>query len=81
MAVQDQERARLMRQQIASEFPILADADHTCADSYQVYNAFGDGVAVPAVFVVNPEGELVWSYIGRDAGDRPSTEQILRHLP
>jgi peroxiredoxin len=70
-----------MRQQTAAQFPILADLNHTCADSYRVYNALGDGVAAPAVFVISPAGEIVWSYVGRDAGDRPSAEQILARLP
>jgi peroxiredoxin len=59
----------------------LADADHAVADAYGVFNLLGDGVATPAVFVVDPAGHIIWSHIGHDAGDRPSPSEILTHLP
>ena len=81
VAVQDQAQAGLMRRQTGAEFPILADVTHLTANQYNVYNVMGDGVAAPAVFVINSAGEIVWSYIGRDAGDRPAPDQILSRLP
>jgi len=81
VAFQDAARAQTMAQLIAASFPILADANHAVADAYGVFNLLGDGVATPSVFVIDPGGRIVWSYIGQDANDRPSPGQILSHLP
>jgi peroxiredoxin len=70
-----------MAQLISAGFPILADANHAVADAYGVFNLLGDGVATPSVFVIDPGGRIVWSYIGKDANDRPSAAQVLSHLP
>jgi len=81
VAFQDTARARTMAQAIGADFPILADANHTVADAYGVFNLLGDGVATPSVFVIDPAGRIVWTYVGQDANDRPSAGQILGHLP
>jgi peroxiredoxin len=65
---------------VQASFPILADTDHAVADQYGVFNLLGDGVAAPAVFVIDPGGRIVWSYIGRSATDRPSVDDIVAHL-
>ena len=61
-------------------FPLLADPDHAVAEAYGVYNLLGDGLATPAVFIVDPSGNLVWSYVGQNAADRPSVDKILENL-
>jgi peroxiredoxin len=81
VAFQDTARAQTMAQLISAGFPILADANHAVADAYGVFNLLGDGVATPSVFVIDPSGRIVWSYIGKDANDRPSAAQVLSHLP
>ncbi len=81
VAVQDAARAQTMQRLVGAEYPILADADHAVADAYHVYNLLSDGVAAPAVFVIDARGEIVWSYIGKDANDRLPAAQILLNLP
>ncbi len=66
---------------VQAPFPMLADADHRVAEAYGVYNLLEDGYAAPAVFVIGRDGRIAWSYVGRAADDRPSTQQILDHLP
>ena len=51
------------------------------ADAYGVYNLLGDGVATPAVFIIDQSGQIVWSYVGQSASDRPSVQTILETLP
>jgi peroxiredoxin len=68
-------------QLVGAEYPILADVNHAVADAYGVFNLLNDGVATPSVFVIDPAGYIVWSYVGRDINDRPSPEEILSHLP
>jgi peroxiredoxin len=70
-----------MAQAIGAVFPILADANHAVAESYGVFNLLGDGVATPSVFIIDPGGRIVWSYLGQDANDRPSTKEVLSRLP
>lgn len=70
-----------MAQLVRAEYPILADVNHSVADAYGVFNLLNDGVATPSVFVVDPTGRMVWSYIGRDIDDRPSPDEILSHVP
>ena len=81
MAFQDTARAQTMAQLIGASFAILADANHAVADAYGVFNLLGDGVATPSVFVIDPAGRIIWSYVGRDANDRPPAGQVLDHLP
>jgi peroxiredoxin len=81
LAVQDTAQAQRMAQAVGTSFPILADPDHHVAEAYGVYNLLGDGVATPAVFVIDQTGQIVWSYIGRDISDRPNAQTILDHLP
>ena len=60
---------------------VLADSDHRVAEAYGVYNLLNDQVATPAVFIINPNGQISWSYIGSGVNDRPSVETILANLP
>lgn len=81
LAVQDVVRAQAMLQAAQASFPILADVDHAVADAYGVYNLLGDGVATPAVFIVDKSGQIAWSYVGQSASDRPTAQTVLDHLP
>lgn len=64
-----------------AQFPMLSDADHGVADAYGIYNLLGDRYAAPATFVIDQRGEIVWSYVGQSAADRPAPQEILNHLP
>jgi len=81
LAVQDVANAQLMDTAVQADFPILADANHAIADAYGVFNLLGDGVAAPAIFVIDRQGRIVWSYIGTGISDRPPSAEILSHLP
>lgn len=81
LAVQDQNGAQASVTDAGVTFPILADPDHRVADAYGVYNLLGDGVAAPAVFVIDKSGQIVWSYVGQHINDRPDNQTILANLP
>ncbi len=81
LAVQDQAGAQTARQETGATYPILADADHRVAEAYGVYNLLGDGVATPAIFIIDKSGQVVWSHIGQNVADRPSNQTILENLP
>jgi peroxiredoxin Q/BCP len=81
LAVHDAAGAQRVAQVTGAVFPILADSDHAVADAYEVYNLLGDGVATPAVFIIDKKGRIAWSYVGQNFSDRPSVEMILENLP
>jgi peroxiredoxin len=60
---------------------MLADPAHRAAESYGVYNLLGDGLATPAVFVIDTDGRIAWSHVGQHANDRASVQMILEQLP
>jgi peroxiredoxin Q/BCP len=81
LAVHDVAGAQRVAQATGAAFPLLADPDHKVADAYHVYNLLGDGIATPAVFIIDKQGNIVWSYIAKDANDRPASQTILQNLP
>lgn len=81
LAVHDVAGAQRVAQVTGASFPLLADPDHKVADAYKVYNLLGDGIATPAVFIIDRSGNIVWSYIGQNTDDRPSSQTILKNLP
>ncbi len=62
-------------------YPMLADPTHQVAEAYGVYNLLGDGLAAPAVFVIDTDGRIVWGHIDQRPGDRSSVQTILEKLP
>jgi peroxiredoxin len=66
---------------IEPPYPVLADSEHEVSEAFDVYDLLGTGYAAPSVFVINTSGDIVWSYIGQSATDRPSATAILEHLP
>ncbi|GAB4536319.1 MAG: hypothetical protein Kow0063_21650 [Anaerolineae bacterium] len=81
LAVHNLTAAQRVAQLTQAPFPVLADPDHAVAEAYGVYNLLGDHIATPAVFIVDSSGEIVWSYVGQSAADRPGVETILENLP
>ena len=81
LAVQEVSGAKLIADITNVDFPILADPQHLAASAWGVYNLLNDNTATPSVFVIDTQGRVVWSYIGKDANDRPSALQILEQIP
>jgi NADH-dependent peroxiredoxin subunit C len=61
-----------------AEFLVLADPAGTAVRDYGVFNLLGDGVAAPALFVIDGAGAIQFTYVGSHAGDRPPAEEVLR---
>ncbi len=70
-----------VQQNIGVHYPVLADPDHRVSEAYGVYDLLGDGVAAPAVFIIDRAGQIVWYQVGANAQDRLGAETILNHLP
>ena len=61
-------------------FPLLADFEPkgAVARAYGVYRD-GDGITERALFVIDPQGTIVWSYVS-PIGQNPGADGILRAL-
>lgn len=63
---------------------IISDRGAKIARNYDVY-VFAPGggrnmkikQAVPSKFLINKQGKIVWTYIGKDKTDRPSIEMMM----
>jgi peroxiredoxin len=66
---------------IGPPYPLLADPEHLVAEAFNVYDLLGTGYAAPSVFVIDSNGDIVWSYVGQNRNDRPTATSILEHLP
>ena len=80
LATAPRQSVRQARDAANAQYPMLADPDHLVAEAYQVYNLLGDGYAAPAVFIIDPSGQITWSYIGEHYTDRPTVSDILSQL-
>ena len=81
LAVTSVEAVDSLRLGLGIPYLMLADPDHRVSEDYGVYNLLGDNLAAPAVFIIDAEGQIVWSYVGMSGSDRLSAEKILGNLP
>ncbi len=62
-------------------FPVLYTSKREdIPEAYNVYDLHNDGVAAPAVFIIDKNGNIAYEYIGKDIGDRPDTAIIVEEL-
>ena len=59
------------------EFPVLYDSSGRIAREWEVFDLLNDGVAAPTTFVFDASGTLQFSQIGQNAGDRPTTDEVM----
>ena len=59
-------------------FPLASDPTLAVITAYGVAMA-GEDIAVPAVFLVSPEGAILWRHVGENMTDRPLTQVIVAH--
>jgi peroxiredoxin len=76
ISVDSQEDSAKLSQSLELPFPLLEDANLQVALQWGVAME-GRDIAVPAVFVVLPNGTIFWKQVGENVTDRPSNAQIL----
>ncbi|HEX6291460.1 MAG TPA: redoxin domain-containing protein [Herpetosiphonaceae bacterium] len=72
VAQQDIFEAQATVEKTGVSFPVLADP------SGAVISKFG---SAPSVFILDQDGNIVWSYEGEHSDDRPSISNLLSHIP
>ena len=81
ISMDDFEGAGTMIANARAFFPFLyTTKDPSIPQAYEVYNLHGDLVAAPAVFIVDKDGKIAYSYVGIDIADRASTDEIIKEL-
>ena len=65
---------------VRADYPLLADPTRETSIAYGVFDLLGDGVAAPAVFVVNPDRSIRWAYVGSNIDDRLTSADILARI-
>ena len=60
-------------------FPVLYTAGD--ASVFEAYDVYGGGLAIPSVFVINPQGEIAWKFISPDYTQRVLPERVLKNIP
>jgi methyl-accepting chemotaxis protein len=64
-------------------FDVLVDESREVSKAYGVWHRIGLdalNIARPAVFLINPDRSIRYSFIGRSQGEFPSREEILRPI-
>jgi len=72
--------ARRMADHAEASFPILYDENAAVTTAYGLYDLLGDGVSAPATLVLNRDGSMLGSHVGRDIADRVPASVILDAL-
>jgi peroxiredoxin len=60
-------------------FPLLSDPDVAVATAYGVAMKRQD-IAIPATFLIMPNREVSWKYVGENPSDRPPEDVLFEQL-
>ena len=81
VSMDDFQGAGTMIANSGASFPVLyTTKNEEVPKAYNVYNLHNDGVAAPAVFIIDTNGKITYQYIGKDIADRPDTAIVLTEL-
>ena len=60
-------------------FPVL----YTSGDAsvFEAYDVYGGELAIPSVFVINPQGKIAWKFISPNYTQRVLPERVLKNIP
>ncbi len=47
----------------------------------QAYDVYSGSLAIPSVFVINPQGEIAWQFISPNYTQRVLPERVLKNIP
>jgi peroxiredoxin len=83
IAYQSEEDAAKSVEKSGVTFPILADVDRQVVGLYGVYGleTSQSNKTIPAVFVIDQNGNIHWAYVGKYDSDRPDAQLVLDNVP
>ena len=80
ISTDDLSGATSIAQRVGVPFPLLYDPDVGVVEQYGVYNLLRDGLAAPAVFIIDKQGVIRYKYVGMTIGDRPRPSEVIAQL-
>jgi len=75
ISVDSQAKAKEFAELLGLSFPTYSDVGGATIKKWGIYDTEHE-IAVPSTFIVNGNGKIIWSYIGKKASDRPDPELI-----
>lgn len=79
ISADDANDSRALRERLRLNFPLLSDADVAVAAAYGVAMK-GHDIAIPATFLVMPNREVFWKYVGENPADRAPEDVLFEQL-
>ena len=79
VSVDPPDKSLKMSEQLKLPFPVLSDIGHKVIDDYAILDKSGQ-ISIAAVFVLDKQGVVRWSYVADDYKVRPLDETILNEL-
>ena len=61
---------------IENKFPLLLDPDAKAIRSFGVYHP-EEKMARPSLFLIGPDGKVLYHYVGKQMHDRPETSTVV----
>jgi peroxiredoxin len=81
LSVDTPEQSREVVESLDLPFPILADTGHDVVRRYGLLHAGGGpggtDIAVPALFLLRPDGAIAWRHVARSIQDRADPADLL----
>lgn len=63
-----------------SRFPLLADPDYKIFKLFNLPKVKDKKKVKPAIFLINPAKQIVYSYVGKDYRDRPGIRELKKTI-
>ncbi len=77
----DFQGAATMTANSGATFPVLyTNRSENIPEEYGVYDLHDDGVAAPAVFIIDKRGNIAYINVGDTIADRPDVATLLSEL-
>ncbi len=72
-------KSQALAKRLDLHYPILSDPGGAMIRSYGVWHA-DHGIALPAIFIVGPDGRVAWRRVSGTITDRPDEDDVIDAL-
>ena len=79
ISVDPLEDAQRLSEKLKIPFLLLSDPDMDVISAYGVMDKEND-TAVPSVFVINQQGNIIWKHVGEAIFLRPTSKKIIQEI-
>jgi thioredoxin-dependent peroxiredoxin len=79
ISVDPPDKSQKMAEQLKIPYPILSDDGHKVIDSYSILDP-GGKISTAAVFILDKQGIVRWTYVASDYKVRPLDDTLLAEL-